>query len=108
MGTLRLSSRGLPLVCVDDIVEVPTLTVENYCKWYDMQIIHPDGRVEAVSFGDLDELAGNVGYDVLGSGYVDHVPNPQVVRALAEARGWAVDEQAMEMIAGRWQLEVVG
>jgi hypothetical protein len=98
MAAIRFSSRRLPLVCVDDNVEVPILTVENYCKWYDLQIVHPDGRVEAVPFPD----------DGQGTPYVDHVPNPHAVARYADRCGYHIDLQAFEMIVGRWQLEVVG
>lgn len=63
----------------------PRLTVENYVKWYELYVCFPDGRVEAVSFGDLEDFRGDE------SAYVDHVPNPKAVFALARARGWDVD-----------------
>lgn len=38
------SRRGLLLV--DEVAEVPVLTVELYCKWYSLFLIKPDGDIE--------------------------------------------------------------
>lgn len=97
------SKRGNKLVLVGEVFR-PTLTVENYCKWYELHLVRPDGRVEEVSFEQLDDLANKLG--LRGSAYVDHVPNPEVVQELADENEWDVDDVSMEVMVGRWQLEV--
>lgn len=95
---VHLSARGLPLVwmrppCPDRTI----VTVENYVKWYGLQLIHSDGTIEEIPFpsGSSSETA-----------YVDHVPNPVAVARFASESDNVLDEQAIEMIAGRWQSEV--
>ena len=90
------SDRGKPLVCQDTCgrpyCKTPILTVENYIKWYCLYLIRPSGEVEAVDFPD--------------DGYCDHVPYPAAVERMAAKNGWVVDEQSLEMMIGRYMLEV--
>ena len=79
---------------------VPILTVELASKWYALYVVDAEGRVEEITFGELATVNGP------GAPYCDHVPNPDRVRLLAEARGWYVDDLAEELVVGRWQLEV--
>lgn len=77
----------------------PVLTVSLALKWYELYVVHPDDRAEMVGFSQLSDVA-------LGEApYVDHAPNPAVVRRLAEVRGWWLDDLAEELIVGRWQME---
>lgn len=96
------SDRGLPLVLCQAPVFMPTLTVENYCKWYRLYLVHPDGRVAPVDFPEWAE-----GVDDGQAAYVDHVPNPNAVVAWANRSGYAVDSQSHEMMVGRWEMEVM-
>lgn len=78
----------------------PVLTVELYPKWYGLWLVHAGvAAAEPIHFGRLD--------DGEGTPYVDHVPNPAAVRRFAERHGYVVDELAEDLIAGRWQNEVV-
>lgn len=81
----------------------PVLTVENYPKWYGFQVVMPDGTVREESFGLLDDLATSRGV----SPHVDHVPNAELVPALAEKIGWILDFCSYEMMVGRWVSEIV-
>ena len=85
------SDRGMYLVFQEVVKYMPVLTVENYCKWYCLYLVDSSGDVTPVDFPE--------------DGYTDHVPHPDAVEALAESRGWVVDEQSMEMIIGRYMLE---
>jgi hypothetical protein len=98
----HLSERDIPLVwIVPPLPGEVVLTVENYCKWYSLYLIHEDGRVEKIPFPDQ-------GWAQSGeSAYADHVPNPTVVQRFAERKGYLLDTQAFEMIIGRWELEYV-
>lgn len=97
----RTSRRNLPLVYQGPLPTITTLTVENYCKWYELQAVHPDGRVEPVSYGALEGFRD--GNEM--TPYVDHVPNPVLVERLCNAMGWELDEQSHEMMIGRWVME---
>ena len=90
--TLLFSQREL-------LLTVPVLTVELYCKWYELWVVHPNLDLMTVSFMDLEEHWA-------GFAFVDHTPNPGAVRNLAEAKGWYLNELADELITGRWKLEV--
>lgn len=79
----------------DEAHLAPVLTVENYTKWYVLYLVHPDNRVEQVSFDQLNDFTDK-------SPYTDHAPNPVAVERLAAARGWNIAERAMECIIGRW------
>lgn len=94
------SKRGFPLVHVGPPPRRGLLTCENYCKWYNLHVIHTDGAVQEVHFPEspLDSPPGE-------SAYVDHVPNPNAVVKMANRLGLQIDEQALEMIAGRWFIE---
>ncbi|MFO5742282.1 hypothetical protein ACLBPW_29705, partial [Klebsiella pneumoniae] len=50
---IHYSDRKLPL-CFKGVYDIPVVTIENYCKWYGLNIVYPDGRVEWV---DTDLLA---------------------------------------------------
>jgi hypothetical protein len=101
-----MSPRGLPLVySIPDNgypQECPVLTVENYCKWYSLFLVHPDGRVEAVDYDRLEPIAAALD----ASAYVDHVPNPACLEPLCDANGWILCTESREMAVGRWQIEV--
>lgn len=97
-SVLFLSERDLPLM-LTHLPKVPTLTVEQYLKWYKLYLVQPDGQVLPVEYDALD-VAGL-------EGYVDHVPNPQNVIQLAQRMNWEIDDLALELIIGRWHWEVL-
>jgi hypothetical protein len=92
------SPRGFSLFYSEHGCDVPVLTVEAYEKWYELFLVHPDGRVESISFNELERFCGD------GSPYADHAPNPNAVRLLVEARGWRLSELTFELMIGRWEL----
>jgi hypothetical protein len=102
MGLCWTSKRGHPLVFCGIPQSIPVLTVENYLKWYGLELVMLDGTVEEVGFGELQALADERGTPA----YVDHVPDPTLVQALAERRGWELDAVSYEVMVGRWESEV--
>lgn len=88
-----VSDRGMPLVYWGAPRDAPIVTVENYCKWYGLHILYPNGDVMKVSFPD--------------DGFVDHVPNPAAVERFADKHGYYLCTESLEMITGRWQIEVI-
>lgn len=93
-----LSERGLPLM-LTHVPAFPTITIENYLKWYTFYVVFPDGRAEAICAFDHG-VATESPY-----GWSDHIPHPRLLRILAEKLGYEFDRQAEELIAGRWALE---
>lgn len=100
------SERGMPLVYwvkrPEYCYTVPVLTVENYCKWYNLYLVMPNGRVQQINFTQLDDVCTTA-----ESPWCDHVPNPVVVERLAEASGWHLCSESIDMIRGRWAAEVL-
>ena len=96
------STRRIPIVYCGPAPAVPILTVENYPKWYGFCLVHPDGTVEEIDFGVLCPFAEEKG----SNPYVDHVPNAELVPALAESRGSILDPCSYEMMIGRWESEI--
>jgi hypothetical protein len=95
----------------------PVLTVELTTKWYELILIvwdphelDPDDpndvldlfRAYSVHFGHLEKVA-----PAGVSPYLDHAPNPLCVNLFACRKGFHVDELALELITGRWQIEYV-
>lgn len=97
--------RGHPLL-LTQTPEKTTITVVNYCKWYDFHLVHPDGRVERLDDSyyapfEKGELANR--FPTL---WADHVPAPGLMEAIAERNGWDYDWQAADMIQGRWERDI--
>ena len=89
------SPRGIDLVHTVARPNHPVLTCELHTKWYQLFLIHPDGRVEPADLDGLEDLWPGT---VVG----DHCWNPSALEYLAEARGWVIDPVAFDLIAGRW------
>ena len=100
--TLRYSDRGHLLVWTGN-ADHQIVTVELYEKWYDLYLVAPDGTVTEVSFGDLEDPRYCEGDQTAVS---DHVPNPVVVAAYAQANEYDVDNLAIELIVGRWEISI--
>lgn len=96
------SKREIPLLWMRKVTGAPVLTVENYVKWYALFLIYPGDALAEIYFGRLSQTK----YCRSGeTPFCDHVPNPVVTRRFAEANGFYMDENALEMIIGRWELE---
>ena len=99
------SPRGMPLVfhSILETGDTPVLTVENYCKWYQLFVVDVDGSVTPVDFPDgvVDARAGE-------SAFCDHVPAPVACQRMAVRLGCLWDEDSLDMISGRWAREVEG
>jgi hypothetical protein len=79
----------------------PVLTVYLTEKWYQLVLVKSVRReleIQEVYYDELDMAYPH------GSGYVDHDPNPDAVRALAKAKMWEIDPLAEELIEGRWAM----
>jgi hypothetical protein len=67
----------------------PVITVENSEHWYELWVVHPDGRVTPLDFYELDE---------------NNIPNPTVLCKYSMAQNYSIDSRALELIVGRWYI----
>lgn len=97
-----VSYRGTPLLAQEpDQYNRPIVTMENYCKWYSVEILHPDGKVESADVGKLEEIQERLGMCLI----IDHCYHPRLLNELAKEIGGLADDLAIEMTTGRWVLE---
>lgn len=90
--------------------DIPLLTVENYCKWYNLYVILPNGRVEHLEAAKerreaVEWVTGRIHAKYGESAISDHTYNPRFYVWVAEHLGYAWDSEALEIIIGRWELE---
>lgn len=91
-----ISPRNGHSMILEEPSTVPLLTVENYCKWYTVWLVHPDGRVE-----EVDMYA----FKCEGTVWSDHVPHPKSCIEVANQLGVEWDDESFELIVGRYMLE---
>lgn len=102
--TIYMSDRDIPLkYCSFPLPLREVLTVENYCKWYDIYVIKTDGKVyrlpQRYSQRYESENEGACAWS-------DHIPTPWFCRWLVNTnQKFEWDSNAWEMIVGRWVLE---
>lgn len=97
-----VSDRGIPLLCqTPSSFGKPIVTMENYEKWYGLQILYPNGRVDNADPGMLDDICTRVGHYLMG----DHNYHPRLLNELAKQLGGEADWRAVEMTGGRWVSE---
>lgn len=90
------SERGFPLLWQRQCDE-PIITVENYEKWYNLFVVHPDKRVEVVDSSLILELS-----EKGSSLWIDHEFHPRLLLLVAQRYGGCAHAEALEMAAGRW------
>lgn len=96
-GKIYYSPRDHRLIAKETL-DKPVLTCESYTKWYNLYLLNPDGSITEINGLDLDEH-----YD--GHAWIDHIYNPEAVKAYCEAKDYYLDEQSYELIVGRWVIE---
>ena len=96
-----LSWRNLPLLYVAEPLDKPVLTMENYTKWYRVQLVMPDGLVIDVPTGKIEEANDKLDLQ----GWVDHLFHPKLLIQLAKDLDAWIDERAIEVAGGRWMRE---
>lgn len=74
------------------------ITVAATSKWYKLYKLFSNGKVGEVDFPE--DCPANE------SPFVDHVPNPNAVIQFCNANGYYLDPLALELLVGRWTLEV--
>lgn len=97
-------AKGCPLVFTGTPSSVPVLTCQLRRKWYRLYLVLPSGKVREAPL-DLDELEQYTeGETAVG----DHCWNPNVLQRLADAKGWIIDDVALDLITGRWVNDFLG
>ena len=104
------SPSGFPLVTYAFMNErAPFITIELSDKWYSLFIVRPSldyfcksHQIEVLNYHAL-VCEANKDRTL----FVDHVPNPEAVEAYAESRGMEINALALELMHGRWLLEVL-
>lgn len=104
------SDRDIPLIypSTAPLPSCPIVTVEMYSKWYDVYVIEVDGFVVKVDhlkyarkWGEAIRDTYDKGLSFLG----DHVWHPYGIQAFADLIGGEVQDEALEMLVGRWVTE---
>ena len=95
--TTYLSERGIPLVFIEKLNKnnPGIITVENYDKWYSLYLVKGDDSVVKLEY----DRTINMG---------DHVINPSDLEAYAKRNGYDVCGQSMDIIVGRYVIEIAG
>jgi hypothetical protein len=96
-----VSLRGHPLLYVGPPLPTPIVTLENYCKWYEIHIVNPDGAVEKVPVQLIQQICDEQKKPL----WIDHNFHPQLLILIAAHLKAEYDEMAVEVAAGRWVLE---
>jgi hypothetical protein len=83
---VKVSDRGIELVTQRAYTSM--LTVENYLKWYDLFVLHPNGKVETVSWEN----------ETLRDGWRDHCIEPRAFHLLTKELGLSYDNETMAAV----------
>jgi hypothetical protein len=108
--TAPTSTRNLPLLLSSPATTIPIITVENYIKWYDLYVVHPNGTVHTIAevpaYANAAKQIEQAFVARTGkSAQGDHIWHPGYVQMLATNLGFLVDEIALETLIGRWFME---
>lgn len=98
---LYFSNRGIPLLYTGPLQGKTILTAENYMKWYSLQLLHPDGRVEDLPVEAVERAMDKPSKQL----WIDHNFHPDLFEILEGQLDVIIDDSAHEMAAGRWALE---
>jgi hypothetical protein len=100
------SERDIPLVFYKEKgfrLSQPVLTVENYSKWYKLHLIKNEKVIEYYPDEKILKYLENRFETYFIS---NHCFNPIIVQKIAEIEKFHLCEQSLEMIIGRWELEI--
>lgn len=104
MTAKYLSNRKFPLIFQGELGSDPIITMENYCKWYDIYVVFPDGSVKTIDLNKLD--IETLGMEKDGaSSILDHAFHPMLIQRVAQELCYVIDPVSFETIIGRWELE---
>ena len=95
------SERGIPLICQGKDNNKPVVTVENYCKWYQIFVIYPDSTVVPADWPTLNKINKSSDKHLIG----DHIFHPELLEKFADHIGGYVHDVSLEAVTGRWMFE---
>ena len=114
-GDTLFSDRGAPLITQHpqdfwgEGEMFSILTIERYCKWYNLFIIDTDGKVHRLLDGtdkDFESAAYNAAEIMAFRTYCDHCWVPIFVVELAISLGARMELQVYDMICRRWHQDI--
>lgn len=84
----------------------PIIKVPGFeAKWYHLELHHPDGKVDKITFDQFDRGAKNYSaYERLGSAFLDHNPNPAHVLEWAIEKDYDIDNLSMMVMIAEWRM----
>lgn len=91
-----VSPWGIDLM-VQDVLDVPQLTVENSEKWHHLYIVYPNGVIEEVTIDVIKTLDENWKD-------TNQTFHPELVRDIAKVYSAVIPPTTMELIVGRYVL----
>lgn len=94
---LYFSKKGVPLLYVDALLDVPVITLENFPQG-DLAVLMPDGTVREITHSEMIRATDNFGQYWV----VDGVYHPHLLYKLADTLGATVDNTAILTSTGRW------
>lgn len=100
-----LSERGFPLLYIQEPSDRPTITLENYTKWYEgIYLVQPNGQVTKVESDTILSLMDKYP----DAWWHDHLYHPRLLYRLATELDAYLCERSIEVAIGRWMLESGG
>ena len=94
------SDRGIPLIC-QQVYNIPVITLENYCKWYNIYVIMPDGNVSKVDMDLIQCIQDKSPIHIMDT----HIWHPIMLEKIASHLQGYVDDVSLECCYGRWMME---
>jgi len=102
-----ISKRGIPLITqnIDEVGYLengdiqPILTMENYDKWYEMYIIHPDGQIQSFVHSENKETTPHTWYN--------HAVYPAYFHLSAKRLGCTYDSRTFATVCERFVDDVL-
>lgn len=95
---MKTSGRGHPLLAQEPM-DKPIVCLENYQKWYSIQLLTPEGDVQEIPYDSLNHLT------IADPTWLeDNCIHPKLLHALGKSLNAYVDVLSLEVAAGRWLL----
>ncbi len=93
------SKRGHALL-TQETFDKPVVTLEAYPKWYEIQLLRPDGTLTTIDPDVVTSIASGL--------WIDHCYHPEALLLIAKSIDAYVCELSLEIAAGRWALNGKG
>lgn len=98
---LYYSDRGHPLI-FEGKTDCPVLTVEDYCKWYNLYVVYPNGTTHKVLYDSYKSVQEDE------SLWADHCFNPKYFLKVANHLGYLMCGNSYREVLQRYRTEILG